>query len=73
LKTGHKNDTMSMLHKKSKCIEAFVSENRKQGFFRNNNKHVKYPILRYKQSPALNNLDKAFDLLFEEMVKNNIL
>ena len=73
LKTGHKNDTMSMLPQEAKLKDDFIFERGKQRPFRDNTKPLKCLFLEYEDIPASNKADKAFDLLFEEMVKNNFL
>jgi hypothetical protein len=66
-------DTMSMLQKQLRYDEDFVSEKKQQGAFCDSIKPDKEPFLEYEEISSLNKLNTAFDLLFEEVIKNNIL
>jgi hypothetical protein len=67
-----KSATMSKLHKGSKNIGANVeSKEGERGPLCSNKANVRSPSLVYTYIPSSENLDKAFDLLFEEVIRNN--
>ena len=64
---------MNKLHKEIEYLGNVISERKEQGFFYTKNYNLLNIVVEYQQISSINKLNKAFDLLFEEMQKNNFL
>ncbi len=64
---------MNKLHKEIKYLGNVISERKERDFFYTKKYNPQNIVVEYHETSSINKLDKAFDLLFEEMQKNNFL